>query len=515
MKQIVLFLTRPMVTSLLWLSLILSVIHTMAPITFFAPYIQSIPWSSQHVVIAIFALLWALSIVSPRENQTLHAELKQQAMTHKKTINALKSQHKAENSQIQAFMQNEQFAFWEWHIKTKKAHFSPQWKSMLGLPKEAQLESLNDLQNRVHPRDQASLQKQFLKIISGDHSLFECTHRVEHADGRYIWVHDKGQVFLGEDGRVEKLLALRLDVSEQKWIEDELEVDSIIIEHASEGIAVIDANLKILRCNQALCKTLQQNQSDLQGSNFQTLLNNLQTVVDDSILGAVETVGRWRGELNLFDDQNKIDLASRVSIQKIFHDTTQSVHYSFIHTDITDLKQTQSALDDLANIDSVTGLANRNKLYKALEKSLKSKQEVTLMFLDLDNFKNVNDSLGHDIGDLLLKTVGEEIYKLIPNNSLLARVGGDEFVFYYEQGLSEHSPTEIAQKITDKLRQPFNMEGHTVQIGCSIGIAHYPQQSFDRQSLMKTSDIAMYHAKRAGKGQYCEFSEALAKTNDK
>lgn len=516
MNPTLLFITRPLVISLLWLSLIMTIVYTMIPMPFFENLTQSIPWSSEQVVIMLFAILWLLSIISPRMNLKLKEELIQQGLENKKALKALKQQHQIENNQIQTLMQNEQFAFWEWNIKTKKAKFSPQWKKMIGLADDESLTSLNDLQKRIHPRDQESVQQQFLKILSGAQKLFECTHRIQHEDGHYIWVHDKGQVFMGDDGRIEKVLAIRLDVSEQKWIEDELEVDSIIIEHAAEGIAVIDADMQIKRCNQALCRTLKKDKSQVESSDLLTILNGLQTKINDSILETVETEGSWRGELNLFNDKNEICLASRVSIQKIFHDTTQSTHYSFIHSDITDLKKTQSALDTLANVDSVTGLANRHKLYNILEMALKSKNEVTLMFLDLDNFKNVNDTLGHDIGDLLLKAVGKEISKLIPNKSLLARVGGDEFVFYYEKGLSPMSSTEIAQKITDKLKQPFDIKGHKVKIGSSIGIAHYPQQSFDRHSLIKASDLAMYQAKRAGKGQFREFSEEFTTAdNDK
>lgn len=516
MKPALLFITRPIVVSLLWLSLVMAVVYTLTPIPFLENLTVSIPWSSEQVVIMLFALLWILSIISPRMNRKLKEELIQQDLENRQALKTLKQQHKIENSQIQALMENEQFAFWEWNIKTKKATFSSQWKKMIGLADDESLTNLNDLQKRIHPRDQESVQQQFLKILSGAQKLFECTHRIQHADGHYIWVHDKGQVFTGEDGRIEKVLAIRLDVSAQKWIEDELEVDSIIIEHAAEGIAVIDADMQIKHCNQALCRTLKKDKQQVESSDLQTIINSLQTKVDDSILETVETEGSWRGELNLFDEKNEICLASRVSIQKIFHDTTQSIHYSFIHSDITDLKKTQSALDTLANVDSVTGLANRHKLYNILEMALKSQNEVTLMFLDLDNFKNVNDTLGHDIGDLLLKAVGKEISKLIPHNSILARVGGDEFVFYYEKELNQLPSTKIAQKITDKLKQPFDIKGHKVQIGSSIGIAHYPQQSFDRHSLIKASDLAMYQAKRAGKGQFREFSEEFTTVdNDK
>ena len=507
MTNTLLFLTRPLVISLLWVSLVISIWYSLSPP--FVIDISFLPWHSEQIVISLFIALITLSLLSPLQTRNMQKELAQQSAQSQQIIKALKQTHQKENYRIQALMQNEQFAYWEWNVKTNDVQYSAQWKKMLGLEHDLQLTSLHDMQNRIHPKDQKAVQQKFLKVLSGKEQLFECTHRIQHADGHYIWIHDKGQVYLGSDGKIERIFSIRVDVSEQKWIEDELEVDSIIIEHALEGIAVAGEDFKIKRCNNALCQSLNQTRQALEGSSLLELINRLQSKVDNAIITSLESKGAWRGELSLFDENNEIRMASRISIKKIFHDTTQTTHYSFIHSDITDLKKTQAALDNLANVDSVTGLANRHKLYNILETALNSKSEVTLMFLDLDNFKNVNDTLGHDIGDLLLKQVGKEIGKLIPNNSLLARVGGDEFVFYYEPHLSNLSSTEIAQRITDRLKQPFYIKNHQVHIGSSIGIAHYPQQSFDRQSLIKASDMAMYQAKRAGKGQFREFSEEL------
>lgn len=513
MQPILLFITRPIVISLLWLGLAVSAWYMLSPFVIFEDIAHAVPWSSEHIVITLFAVLWLISLLSSRLTDQLQDEIHQQAKEHKQVIKSLQKEHQEENCLIQDLMHSEQFAFWEWNIKTNEVQFSKQWKTMIGLGEYDALNNLRDLQQRVHPKDEQAVQQEILKVLSGKQKQYECTHRVRHEDGHYIWVHDKGQVFQGKDGNAEKIFAIRLDVSEQKWIEAELEIDSILIEHASEGIAVAREDMTIMHYNKALSQTLKQTlhqtKEQLENTNLTSLINSLQNKTDDSILKMLEEQGFWRGEMILFDDKNEILLASRVSIKKIFHDTTQTINYSFIHSDITDLKRTQTALDTLANVDSVTGLANRHKLYNILETALKSEHEVTLMFLDLDNFKNVNDSLGHDIGDLLLKEVGKEIRKLIPSNALLARVGGDEFVFYYEQGLSTLSSTEIAQRITDRLKKPFHIQEHEIRIGSSIGIAHYPQQSFDRQSLLKASDMAMYHAKRSGKGQFCEFSEQL------
>ncbi len=502
-------LSKPALLLLLWLSFAVVLWQQQFPNSISHSALTYIPLVPQQLLFALFALLCLLSLLPTLVIQKQQRALTQQALYHKQRLKDLKHKHRSEDRQLQSLMQNEQFAYWEWHIKSNEAQFSAQWKKMIGLSKDELLNNLHDLQQRIHPKDQQAVQQGFLKILSGEQKFFECTHRVQHTDGHYLWVHDKGQVFYGEDGEIDKISAIRLDVSAQKWIEDELEVDATIIEHASEGIAIADAQMNILRCNQALSQTLSKSKDELEGMPLLTLLNSLQTQPDDSIETALKQDGSWRGELNLYDDDHQLKLASRISVQKIFHDTTQSLHYSFIHSDITDLKRTQKALDNLANIDGVTGLANRNKLYTQLEQDLDTGHDITLMFLDLDNFKQVNDTLGHDIGDLLLQAVGHEIEKLIPDSALLARVGGDEFVFYYQQCLSNLSSDEIAQRITARLKQTFYIQQHEIHIGSSIGIAHYPEQAKDRQSLMKAADTAMYHAKHHGKGQFYQFSEQL------
>ncbi|MEA3404922.1 MAG: diguanylate cyclase [Pseudomonadota bacterium] len=512
MKALFLLLTKPSILLLLWFSLVLALWQLLTPIQTMINITLPFELPEQSILLTMVILLGvlsSLSIISPMQSHRLQRELKQQALYYKQLIKDLKHQHQEEDQQIQALMQNEQFAYWEWNIKTNQANFSAQWKKMIGLSKNDLLNNLHDLQQRVHPKDQQAVQQGFLKILSGEQKLFECTHRIQHEDGHYVWVHDKGQVFHDADGEIEKICAIRLDVSEQKWIEDELEVDATVIEHASEGIAITDENMKVVRCNHALCQTLEKATGNQDTTDLNTLLNSLQTQTDTAILETLDQEGFWKGQLNLLDENGELKLASRISLKKIFHDTTQSLHYSFIHSDITDLKRIETALNDLANIDSVTGLANRNKLYQNLKNDLLPNRDITLMFLDLDYFKKVNDTLGHDIGDLLLRSVGKEIQKLIPENALLARVGGDEFVLYYEQSLSNLSATDIAQRITERLNQPFRIHHHEIKIGSSIGIAHYPEQAADRQSLMKAADTAMYHAKHAGKGQYCEFSEQL------
>jgi diguanylate cyclase (GGDEF)-like protein/PAS domain S-box-containing protein len=455
----------------------------------------------QQMVVATLFMLPLLGILNHQKRLLSH-QLTEQEQAHQQALKVLKSQYNQEENQLRTLMQSDQIAYWEWDVKANQARFSPQWKKMLGLELGHPLNNLHDLQNRIHPKDQEAVQKQFLKVLSGEHKRFECTHRVQHQDGHYLWVHDKGQIFYSPYGEIEKLSAIRLDVSEQKWIEAELELDATIIEHSSEGIAIADSHQHILRCNQALLNTLNCTQEEIQAKRIPDLIAMLQPDNPPDLMQVLGQDDRWRGELTHHSQQGELLLASIVHIQKIYHETTQQLHYSLLITDITDLKRSQQTLDNLANIDKVTGLASRNKLYQALDLALRQEPRIILFFMDLDNFKAVNDSLGHDIGDELLHQVGQTIRNLAGDQALISRIGGDEFVLFFGEQKNQESAIELARQLTQALAKPFKLHGHAIQIGSSIGIARYPDDANERQSLMKAADIAMYEAKRAGKGQY-------------
>lgn len=489
-----------------WSLLVVLTINLIQPLSLLDPLLAAMPYSPGQQLLILLLLLAPLGLLLTFKSTRLQRALETQQQQHKQEIKSLKQSYNKTDNQIRTLMQSDQIAYWEWDIKNNRADYSPQWKKMLGYPADETLNSLHALQNRIHPKDQPAVQTRFLKILSGEHRHFECTHRVQHQDGHYLWVHDKGQIFYSPYGEVEKLSAIRLDVSAQKWIEAELELDATIIEHSSEGIAIADENRQVIRCNRALSEALKLTREEIENMDLQTLIEALQSNPSSDTLEKVESEGRWRGEMALFDSGGQLLLASIVHIQKIFQETSQSVHYSLTLTDITDLKHSQQALDDLANIDNVTGLANRNRLYQELDRVLQDEQPITLFFMDLDDFKPVNDTFGHDLGDTLLKKVSRVIQDSTPDNTLISRIGGDEFVLFYPQPEDPEQAKQIAQTLSDRLKQPFQIENQSIRIGSSIGIAHYPQDAQQRQSLMKAADTAMYQAKRAGKGRFHCFS---------
>lgn len=182
--------------------------------------------------------------------------------------------------------------------------------------------------------------------------------------------------------------------------------------------------------------------------------------------------------------------------------------------DITDRKETEAFINFQAYHDLLTRLPNRvlfkDRLSMALSQAKRHDHLFAVMFLDLDRFKTVNDSLGHSLGDRLLQAVAVRLQEFMRAGDTLSRFGGDEFTLLFPEIESRESVMAIAQKIIEVLKQPFNVEGHEIYIGCSIGIAIYPDAGTDMEILIQNADIAMYNVKGSGKDSFCVYSSEMS-----
>jgi diguanylate cyclase (GGDEF)-like protein len=176
-------------------------------------------------------------------------------------------------------------------------------------------------------------------------------------------------------------------------------------------------------------------------------------------------------------------------------------------------KRFEEQISQLAYKDVLTGLPNRQQFNEHLNLALKhanrNKQKLTVMFLDLDRFKDINDSLGHSVGDLLLKSVGKRLKKTLRECDIVSRMGGDEFLLLLEKTARVQDASKIAKKILKVFKKPFSIDGRKLSITASIGIAIYPKDGKDIDTLMKNADIAMYHVKDTGRNNYQRFTKTL------
>ncbi len=174
-----------------------------------------------------------------------------------------------------------------------------------------------------------------------------------------------------------------------------------------------------------------------------------------------------------------------------------------IYDDVTEEKHAEEKMQQLAHYDMLTGLPNRtlfsDRIQQAIATAKRSRERLAVMYLDLDNFKPINDTLGHDIGDLLLKEVAQRMLHCVRESDTVSRIGGDEFVLLLTTVAAEDDATQVAQKILHALNQPFEIAGRSLSVSSSIGIAIYPDHGGEEKLLIKNADTAMYHAKKNGR----------------
>jgi len=193
--------------------------------------------------------------------------------------------------------------------------------------------------------------------------------------------------------------------------------------------------------------------------------------------------------------------------------SNQVTHFVGVQHDITEIKRYQEELEHQANHDALTGLANRNLLRDRLEQGLRVAHRYgracTVAFIDLDNFKLINDSLGHDIGDQVLKIVGERLAACIREGDTVARLGGDEFVLLVTEHGRDSGRLRVAQRVIVAISQPFAIEQREFKVTCSIGIASFPQDGTDADTLLRNADTAMYRAKDLGRNTFQLYSSEM------
>ncbi len=310
------------------------------------------------------------------------------------------------------------------------------------------------------------------------------------------------------------LPALARDISERVQAEEKLRQAAVVFDNAQEGVMVTDRNARILAVNPAFCEITGYDEAEVLGetpAKFKSGRHD--TAFYQAMWRALSETGRWQGEV--WDRRSDGEVYPKwLSISAVRDAGGEIVRYVSLFADITHLKESEARLEHLAHFDVLTDLPNRllftSRLEHAVEQARRHGQRLALLFLDLDRFKTVNDSLGHPAGDELLITVARRIRKRLRDEDTLARLGGDEFVILLEQLDEAQMAAIVAQDLLQVLATPVQLSGgHEVFIGASIGISLFPDDADDAMRLVSSADAALYQAKEQGRNTYRFYTEAL------
>lgn len=325
----------------------------------------------------------------------------------------------------------------------------------------------------------------------------------ERPDGRITWVISQLAPMAGADGKMSGMIMTLIDITERKELETRLFLAASIFEVCSEGILVVDAQNHIISINPAFTALLGYEAADVLGRDPSELgsARNAPSLYK-TLWQAVEENGHWQGEIwNCCKNGQEIALWMTVNT---LCNRNGEVQWRFaLFSDITERKRSEELVWRQANFDMLTGLPNRrlfrDRLQQEIKKAARANQRLALLFIDLDHFKEVNDSFGHDCGDQLLIEAGDRICSCLRETDTVARLGGDEFTALLPDMNDRARVEAAALAIIQTLAMPFVINGHEASVSASIGIAFYPQDACTDLALLKQADCAMYAAKAKGR----------------
>jgi diguanylate cyclase (GGDEF)-like protein/PAS domain S-box-containing protein len=279
-----------------------------------------------------------------------------------------------------------------------------------------------------------------------------------------------------------------------------------VLENIMDGVLITDADAHIQYVNPAFAAITGYSADEVMGKNPRILKSDHQDAEFYQYMWtSLSTRGQWQGEI--WNRRKNGEIYPEWENIAVIKDGEGKVtNYVAIFSDITALKNMERRFHHLAHHDPLTGLPNRllfqDRLQLALVQAKRQQQALAVLFIDIDNFKTINDMLGHAVGDQLIKTTAERLTQCVRNADTVARLGGDEFVALLVNLKNPQDAERVAKKIISAVAKVFVVEGHELSITASIGVSLYPQDGQDTNALIKNADTAMYRAKQHGKNNY-------------
>jgi diguanylate cyclase (GGDEF)-like protein/PAS domain S-box-containing protein len=488
-----------------------------------------------------------------KENQQLRAELATVKLTtEKRTAELYKSEER-----FSLAMRGANDGLWDWNLETDEVYYSPRWKSMLGYGENELKNNLSAWTNLVHPDDKGMVLKKVQDYIAGRADSFEVEMRMHHKSGHEIFVLSRAFLVTREsDGKPVRLVGTHVDITDRKKVEAFDDKSAEILEMIAIGRPASDIYDAIALMYEGRHPGLRCSMLELHGNKllhggapslpkeYCEAVHGLKNGPSVGSCGTSTFTGK-RVLVENIDTDPKWEKIKHVAlphgmrscwsepIMSSRGDVLGAFGMYYNHPALpneeesNDLKsaarlagivmerdQAQKRIRTLAYTDELTGLSSRAAFYQHIEEIAKAfrrhNRRFGLLYVDLDDFKRVNDSLGHDAGDLLLKIIARRLENTCREIDFVARLSGDEFCILVEE-LEDDYAADVARRCLAAIARPLELSSRKLTPACSIGIAHYPDDGEDLSALLKAADTSLYAAKENGKNQYAFYKPELTR----
>src|SRR5690606_4733209 len=357
-----------------------------------------------------------------------------------------------------------ELGLWNWDLNTDAVHHS-NLESIFGITQNDVTSVLGHLKPRLHPDDLPLLRRALVEHLKGRTDGYCMEYRVQHADGHWLWVEDRGRaVEWDEQGKVVRMLGTRRDITQRKRREEEQRLAATVFEAASEGIIVLDADYLLLSVNQAFSDVTGYLKDEVLGRSVATLISSRNARRQYQLIRQeLELNGSWRGELTETRKNGEL-YPQWLQLNGVRDGRGRVSHIVGFFSDLSQRRQTEERLRYLSHYDELTGLANRSlfreRLHEVAERARQDDLRLALLHVDLDRFKLLNDSLGHEVADQLLRQMARRLIQAAPEAHTVARLAGDEFTILLDDYGSLSALARMASRLLSKLRMPMDVGGH-------------------------------------------------------
>jgi diguanylate cyclase (GGDEF)-like protein/PAS domain S-box-containing protein len=373
-----------------------------------------------------------------------------------------------------------------------------------------------EVDHHIHADDLPQVLEHLREHLRGNSPLFLSEHRIQdETTGEWIWTRARGRVVeRNQDGRAVRVAGTARNITNNRDAERERRIAAQVLRSMSEAVSVMDRNFHFVSVNPAFCRMTGYDDDEIIGRNG-SLLDSSQHDPDfyRDIRRQLQGHGRWSGEM-WQQRKDGEEFLCAYECSSVLDSSGQHTLYVMVLSDITDQKRAEQELRYLANFDTLTNLPNRTllseRLSRAIVRARRQNNHIAVLFLDLDRFKDINDSLGHAAGDRILRAAAVRLHDTVGAQHTVARLGGDEFTVVLENLKSAEQAEKIAREIIMAFGAPLLLDDRQeVSISTSIGISLYPDNAQVPTELLKQADTAMYQAKAAGRRTYLRYTDSM------
>ncbi|AWY42082.1 EAL domain-containing protein [Pseudomonas putida] len=407
-----------------------------------------------------------------------------------------------------------ELGLWDWNLQTDEVHHT-HIQELFGLDPEYVTAMLRHLKPRLHPEDLPALRRALVEHLKGLTEDYQVEYRVRHSDGRWVWIEDRGRaVERTASGRVIRMVGTRRDISVNKALEEQQQLAAMVFEAASEGIVIFDPQYSLIAVNQAFSRVTGYEIDDIIGRNVVELPCSRDARRHyAAIHHALEQHGSWQGEL--VETRKNGEMYPQWLHLNAVRDSRGNVsHIVGFFADLSARRESEERMRYLTHYDELTGLANRSMFRERLSEAYQRVRQggyrsLALLHINLDRFKQLNDSLGHEVADQLLQKMARRLVNALPEADTIARLSGDEFAVLFNTYGNLSSLARVATRLSNKLRIPVTIEGHELVVSASMGISLIPDNARDISALVSQSNMAMQHAKHLGGNNFQFYTDSL------